>query len=106
MHFGRECNSYLMGMVGDICTWQILTTGNVPRQFGSGSDIAMYGFVNGTNLDTQDALNSEQIKAWVGDAEKTKGGYFCRILCPPKILVFPPPVGINLSTEIKLPEKS
>jgi hypothetical protein len=69
LHFGRECNRYLMGMVGDICSRQILTTGNLPRPFGSGSEIAMYGFVNGTHVDTQDNLTSEQVKSWVGHAE-------------------------------------
>lgn len=78
VHFGRECNNCFMGLVGSICTRQIITTGNVPKQPQSsdpghlrpiGCNSPTYGFVNTTHIDVLDKLTPTQVARWTERAE-------------------------------------
>jgi hypothetical protein len=80
-HFASGCNKYLMGMVGYICTRQILTTGHVPKSKTGryGSNRPGYGFVNSTHVDSVDKLSPEQVQDWMAMAEENKH-YYCQEL--------------------------
>jgi hypothetical protein len=89
--FGSTCNNYLMGMVGYICTRQILTTGHVPKSNAPqslddgdlrlpGSNRPGYGFVNSTHVDSVDKLSPEQVQDWIAIAEEKKYHYCQELL--------------------------
>lgn len=86
LHFGRTCNNYLMGMVGYICTRQILTAGHIPKKalpsyselFG-GSLSPCYGFWNSSHVDCVDMLSQQQLQEW-RELAKGKKWHYCQKL--------------------------
>jgi hypothetical protein len=76
-----------MGMVGRICTRNILTAGHVPliknkkeKDIVQGISNPSFGFVNALHIDKLDMLNKAQVAAWKETAKENKWNACSRLL--------------------------
>lgn len=79
----RRCNPYLMKMVGEICTRQILTSGHIPKSDlhpNIGANIPLMSFANVNHTDKADKVSKKQVQEWKNLAVRKKWKYCLKVL--------------------------